>query len=90
MSDPEDVHEYVDEGEVKNFHIRRLLEWLARLGGDRTRRIAVLNVCLSFTLSCMPVGTFWIDNSFSHISLPPFPALQYLQHAHCRLSMSLH
>jgi len=42
MTDPEDVLEYVDAA-VKNFHVRRLLKWLARIGEGRARRLSVLD-----------------------------------------------
>ena len=46
MSEKEDVQEYVDET-IKSFHIRRLLEWLSRIGGSQDQRLAILDVCPS-------------------------------------------
>ena len=55
MSDPEDVHEYVD-ATVANSDVRRLLKWLARIGGGQDQRIAVLDVCLSLIMRFMLIG----------------------------------
>ena len=55
MSNPEDVHEYVD-ATVANFDVRRLLKWLAGIGGGQDQRIAVLDVCLSLIMRFMLIG----------------------------------
>ena len=49
MTEPEDVFEYVDSG-VKSFHVRRLLQWLARIRENPDRRISILDVRLSLLL----------------------------------------
>ena len=43
MCDEDDVREYAD-GEATKVHVRRLLEWLARIRGDRARRLPALDV----------------------------------------------
>ena len=43
MTDPEDVLEYVDVA-VKNFHVLRLLQWLASMSEKRDRRMCLLDV----------------------------------------------
>ena len=43
MTDPEDVLEYVDAA-VKNFHVRRLLKWLASIREKQDRRMSLLDV----------------------------------------------
>ena len=54
MTDPEDVLEYVDS-DVKNFDVRRLLQWLARISENRNQRMSVLDVRLNSLLlsSCL-------------------------------------
>ena len=46
MTDPEDVLEYVDSV-VKNFQVRRLLKWLARIRENRDQRMCALDVRLN-------------------------------------------
>ena len=65
MCDEDDVREYADGG-VKKVHIRRLLEWLARIRSDQAQRSAALEV--NFILSRA-------SNACRHIMdilLPPF------------------
>ena len=49
MTDPEDVLEYVDSA-VTNFHVRRLLQWLARISENRDQRMCALDVRLNLLL----------------------------------------
>ena len=67
MSNPEDVHEYVD-ATVANFDVRRLLKWLAGIGGGQDQRIAVLDVCLSLIMRFMLIGMVVVTQMLvSHI-----------------------
>ena len=43
MTDPEDVLEYVDVA-VTEFHVLRLLQWLASMSEKRDRRMSLLDV----------------------------------------------
>ena len=43
MTNTEDVLDYVDAA-VKNFHVLRLLQWLASISEKRDRRMSLLDV----------------------------------------------
>ena len=43
MTEPEDVFEYL-EGTVKKIHVRKLLEWLESVRGDRAHSTPALEV----------------------------------------------
>ena len=43
MTEPDDVLEYVDQA-VKKFDVRRLLQWLARMGASGNQKAAVVEV----------------------------------------------
>ena len=43
MTDPEDVHEYVDST-ATNFDVRRLLQWLERISENPDQRMCALDV----------------------------------------------
>ena len=49
MTDPEDVLEYVDS-DVKNFQVRGLLQWLARISENRDQRMCALDVRVNLVL----------------------------------------
>ena len=88
MSNPEDVHEYVD-ATVTNFDLRRLLKWLARIGGGQDQKIAVLDVCLILIMSFMLIGMVLVTQMLAlHIvvhceSLPCFSVSSTLPMSLC-------
>ena len=75
MSEKEDVQEYVDET-IKSFHIRRLLEWLSRIGDSQDQRMAVFDVCSSLLIFMLVSTSFagfiiWLDILLHFLTFHP-------------------
>ena len=83
MSDPEDVHEYVD-ATVANSDVRRFLKWLARIGGGQDQKIAVLDVNSRLIMSLMLVGMVLVTQMLALHIVIHLLAFLSLRHCQCR------
>ena len=76
MSEKEDVQEYVDET-IESYHIRRLLEWLSRIGGSKDQKMAILDVCPSVLIPMLVSTSFvgfiiWLNILLHLLASHPF------------------